>query len=98
MAQVGSVTHAADDHVGAMLSAERGGQPCPSDDRDVVPACGKFPAQLDRPFRWGAGRLLIVIDGHEHGHPREKMPGSVDDVEMAGCEGVEGAGIDRMLP
>ena len=41
--------------------------------------------------------LLIVIDSHEHGDPREKMPCPLDDVEMTGCDGVEGAGIDRML-
>jgi hypothetical protein len=53
---------------------------------------------LDRPFRLGAGRLLITIDSHEHGDPREKMPCTLDDVEMTGCDGVEGTGIDRMLP
>jgi len=98
MTQVGSVAHTADDHAGAMLSAERDGQPRPRGDRDVVPACGKFPAQLDRPFRLGAGRPLITIDSHEHGDPRKKMPCPLDDVEMTGRDGVEGAGIDRMLP
>src|SRR5256884_4289653 len=98
MTQVGLVARTADDHVGAMLPAERDGQPGPRGDRDVAPVCGKFPAQLGRPFRLAAGRLLIAVDSHEHGDPREKMPCPLDDVEMAGCNGVEGAGIDRMLP
>jgi hypothetical protein len=98
MTQVGSVARTADDHVGAMLPAERDGQPGPCGDRDVAPVCGKFPAQLGRPFRLAAGRLLIAIDSHEHGDPREKMPCTLDDVEMTGCDGVEGTGIDRMLP
>src|SRR5690348_2700292 len=96
--QVGSVAHAADDHVGAMLSAELDGQPSPRSDRDVIPVCGKFPAHLDRPFRLGGGRLLVAIDSHEHRDPREKMPYPLDNVEMTGCDEVEGAGIDRMLP
>ena len=44
-----------------MLSAELDGQPGPYGDRDVVPVCGKVPAQLDRPLRLGAGRLFISI-------------------------------------
>ena len=98
MAQVRSVAHATDEHAGAMLPAERSGQPGPPDDRDVVPVRGKFLAYLSRPFRWAGGRLLVGVDGHEHGDPREMVPCSVDDVEMTGCDGVEGAGIDRMLP
>jgi hypothetical protein len=46
----------------------------------------------------GGGRLLNAIDSHEHGDPREKMPCPLDNVEMTGCDGAEGAGIDRMLP
>jgi hypothetical protein len=42
--------------------------------------------------------MPIAIDSHEHGDPREKMPGPLDDVEMTGCDRIEGAGIDRMLP
>jgi enoyl-CoA hydratase/carnithine racemase len=98
MTQVGLVAHTADDHAGVMLPAERDGQPGPRRDRDVVPVCGKFPAQLDRPFRLGAGWLLITIDSHEHGDPREKMPCPLDDVEMTRCDGVEGAGIDACSP
>ena len=96
MTQVGSVAHTADDHVGAILPAERDGQPghAVTENR---PSSRKFPAQLDRPFRWGAGRLLLGIDSHEYGDPREKMPCRLDDVEMTGCDWVEGAGIDRML-
>src|SRR6266568_3226237 len=48
--------------------------PCCRQNSTVNPVCGKFPAQLDRPFRLGGGRLLIAIDSHEHGDPREKMP------------------------
>jgi hypothetical protein len=33
-----------------------------------------LPTHLDRPFRLGGGRLLLTIDSHEHGNPREKMP------------------------
>jgi hypothetical protein len=47
--------------------------------------------------RRSAGRLLIAIDGHEHGDPREKMSCPLDDAEMTRCNGVERAGIDRML-
>jgi hypothetical protein len=53
-------------------------------------------AQLGRPFRWGAGRLLIAVDGHEHGDPREKVPCPLDDVEMTGRDGVENARIDAL--
>ena len=66
MTQVGLVAHTADDHAGAMLPAERDGQPGPRGDQDVVPACWKLPAQLDYPFRLGAGQLLIPFDSHEH--------------------------------
>jgi hypothetical protein len=34
----------------------------------------------------------------EYGDPREKMPCPIDDVQMIGCDGVEGAGVDRVLP
>ncbi len=64
---------------------------------NVVPLRGKFPAQLVRSFRWGGGGLLFGVDSHEHGDPREKLPGPLDDVEVSGCYGVEGAGIDGML-
>ena len=98
MKQVGPVADTADDHPGAVLPAERDGQPGPRGDRDVTPAWGKLPAQLDRPVRWRARRPLIAIDGHEHGDPREKMPRAIDDVEMTGRDGGESAGIDRVLP
>ena len=42
--------------------------------------------------------MLLGVDSNEHGDPREKMPCPLDDVKMAGRDGVEGAGIDRMLP
>jgi hypothetical protein len=45
-----------------------------------------------------AGRLLIGVDGDEHGDPSEKMSRPLDDVEMTRGDRVEGAGIDRMLP
>jgi hypothetical protein len=63
------------------------GQPGPRGDRDVIPLSGKLPAQSDDPFRWGGGRLLIAIDSHEHGDPRETGPCPLDDVEMTGCDG-----------
>jgi hypothetical protein len=42
--------------------------------------------------------MLLRIDRHEDGDPPEKMPCPLDDVEMTWCDGVEGAGIDRVLP
>jgi hypothetical protein len=64
----------------------------------VSPLRRKLPAQSDDPLRRGGGRLLIAIDSHEHGDPREKMPRTLDDVEMTGCDGIESARTDRMLP
>src|SRR5260221_12560846 len=98
MKKVGPVAHAADDHAGAVLPAELDGQPVPRGGRDVVPVRGKLPAQPDRPFRRGAGRLLIAIDGHEHVDPREKLPCPLYDVEMAGRDGSEEARLDRIIP
>src|SRR5579875_734469 len=94
--QVGRVAYAADEHAGVMLPAERGGQPGPRGNGNVVPVRGKVPAQLDGPFRYGAGRLLAAVDGHQHGDPGEKTPCPLDDVEVTGGEGIEGTGIDRM--
>jgi hypothetical protein len=38
------------------------------------------------------------VDRRQPGDPDEKMTSPFDDVEMATCDGVEAAGIGRMLP
>src|ERR1700729_1859608 len=60
------LAHTANDHVGAVVSAERDGQPGPRGHGDVVPVRGKFPAQPGRSFRGDAGWMLLSGCAYHH--------------------------------
>jgi hypothetical protein len=45
-----------------------------------------------------AGWMLLGVDSNEHGDPCEEMPCRFDDVAITGRDGIESAGVNRMLP